>query len=157
DCEMAIVVVTTRAARQRHKRPIELDCSATSCSIKSVYGFNSSPLERWTSMKKLLFGCVAFVAVAAKAASAADLPPAPAPVPYYKAPAMEPAYDWTGFYIGGHFTYSWSNSTGQTTNLANGHVSAPNSTDTSAAHGGAQIGYDYMLPSRVVIGILADV
>jgi opacity protein-like surface antigen len=108
-------------------------------------------------MKKLLFGCVAFVAVAAKAASAADLPPAPAPVPYYKAPAVEPAYDWTGFYIGGHFSYGWTHSTGQTTDTANGRVFPPGSTDTSAAHGGGQIGYDYMLPSRVVIGILADV
>jgi len=108
-------------------------------------------------MKKFLFGSVALVAVAANPVWAADLPPAPSPVPYYEAPAIEPAYDWTGFYIGGHFSNGWTHATGQTTNTATGQVFAPASTDTSAAHGGGQIGYDYMLPSRVVIGILADV
>jgi outer membrane immunogenic protein len=104
-------------------------------------------------MKNVLLGTVALAAVAASPAWAADLPtPAPQPV-YTKAPVAETLYDWTGFYIGGHFSYSWSHSSGQTTDTANGRVFAPGSTDTQAAHGGGQIGFDYMLPSRVVIGI----
>jgi opacity protein-like surface antigen len=71
-----------------------------------------------------------------------------------KAPAMAPLYDWTGFYIGGHAAYSWAHSDGQTTDLANGRVFTPSSSNASAFHGGGQIGYDYMLPSRVVLGIV---
>jgi hypothetical protein len=36
-----------------------------------------------------------------QAASAADMP--------VKAPALKPAYNWTGFYFGGHFGYGWDN------------------------------------------------
>ncbi|MBO0757745.1 MAG: hypothetical protein J2P54_18015 [Bradyrhizobiaceae bacterium] len=54
-------------------------------------------------MKKLLLESVALVAVAAGPALAADLGTAPAPVPF---PAAQPLYDWTGFYVGGHASYS---------------------------------------------------
>jgi outer membrane immunogenic protein len=108
-------------------------------------------------MKRVLLGTAALAAVAASPALAADLPtPAPQPV-YTKAPVAETLYDWTGFYIGGHVGYSWSHSSGQTTNTATGQVFPPGSSDTSAFHGGGQIGFDYMLPSRVVIGIQAGV
>ena len=107
-------------------------------------------------MKKLLLGSVALVAVVAGPASAADLSPTPAPV-YTKAPAMAPPYDWTGFYVGGHASYSWSHSNGQTMNTANGQLFAPGSNDTSAFHGGGQIGFDYMTSSRIVFGVVADI
>ena len=96
-----------------------------------------------------------FLLTIAACAAAADLPPAPAPA--YKAPAVTPTYDWTGFYIGGHGSYSWSNTNSTLTNTATGATFPPASTSSSAWHGGGQIGYDYMLPSRVVIGIVADV
>lgn len=53
----------------------------------------------------LLVSCVVAASLAATAASAADLP-VPAPI----APAYHPpVYDWTGFYVGGHFGGGWMN------------------------------------------------
>jgi opacity protein-like surface antigen len=95
------------------------------------------------------------VLAAAACAAAADLPAVPAPA--YKAPAAAPAYDWTGFYIGGHGSYNWSNTNSTTTNTATGVAFPSASGSSSAWHGGGQIGYDYMMPSRVVVGIMADV
>jgi opacity protein-like surface antigen len=107
---------------------------------------------------KLLLGGAALAVVAASPAVAADLAPAPVPAaPYYKAPVVEPLYDWTGFYIGAHANYTWSHNNFQTENTATGADFAPGSNDTSAAHFGGQIGYDYMLPSRWVLGVVADI
>jgi opacity protein-like surface antigen len=111
-----------------------------------------------TGMSILARWCLGFGLVAAAAASAAgaDLPASPAPA--YKATAATPTYDWTGFYIGGFGSYSWSNSTSTLTNTATG-VAFPSvgGRSSSAWHGGGQIGYDYMLPSHVLVGIVADV
>jgi outer membrane immunogenic protein len=107
-------------------------------------------------MKKLLLASVALVAVAAEPASAADMSPGAAPV-YTKAAMMAPLYDWTGFFIGGHVAYGWTHSDGQTMNLANGLLFTPSSSNSSAFHGGGQIGYDYMLPSRIVLGVSATI
>ena len=55
-------------------------------------------------MKKLLLGTVGLIALGVAPVSAADL----AARPYYtKAPPpmMAPAYDWSGFYIGGNAGY----------------------------------------------------
>ena len=105
-------------------------------------------------MKKLLLGSVALLALAASPVLAADLGAAPAP--FYKGPALAPQYDWTGFYLGAHANYSWSHGHGETENTANGQE-FPGSSDTSAPHFGGQIGYDYMLPSRWVLGVVADI
>ena len=44
------------------------------------------------------------VIVGIGAASAADMTPRM----YTKAPVVaDPAYDWSGFYVGGHFGYLW--------------------------------------------------
>ena len=101
-------------------------------------------------MKRLLFGSVAVVAVAAGSALAADLGTPPAPVVPY-----QPVYDWTGFYVGGHASYGWTHTDSQTTNLANGRITS-SSGDTSFPHGGVQFGYDYMTASHIVVGIVAD-
>jgi opacity protein-like surface antigen len=96
------------------------------------------------------------VLTAAAGAAGADLPAPPAPA--YKVPAVTPTYDWTGFYIGGFGSYSWSNSSGTVTNTATGVAFPSGGGHTSSAwHGGGQIGYDYMLPSHVLVGIVADV
>jgi opacity protein-like surface antigen len=102
-------------------------------------------------MKKLLLESVALVAVAPGPALAADLGTPPAPVVPF-----QPLYDWTGFYVGGHASYSWTHTESQTTNTANGKQFAPTSGDTSFPHGGGQFGFDYMTASRVVFGIVAD-
>lgn len=107
-------------------------------------------------MKKLLLGSIALAAVATHPALASDLTLPAAPV-YTKATTVAPLYDWTCFYIGGHAAYGWTHSDGQTMDTANGRLFTPSSNDTSAFHGGGQIGYDYMLASRVVLGIVAGV
>jgi len=83
---------------------------------------------------------VAFASVA----SAADLP-TPAYRPAYKAPIFSPApaYSWTGFYIGVHGGYGWSEFSG----------SDPTGTGTGQAKGwlaGAQLGYNYQIGSFVI-------
>jgi opacity protein-like surface antigen len=76
-------------------------------------------------------------------------------VPVYEAPAA--SYDWTGFYIGGHVDDSWSDTNSSTIDTANGAAFAPVNSSLSAWHGGIQVGFDDMMPSRVVIGLLADI
>ena len=93
-------------------------------------------------------GCTAAILVAlAGSASAADLP--------VKAPPPSPpsTYDWTGFYVGGHVAYSlgWGTST----------LSDPNPTvvgdSFSSLYGGVQGGYNYVFPSRLLLGAEADI
>ena len=100
--------------------------------------------------------------VTAPAAAAAELPlamPVKAPV-LVKAPAPQ-LYDWTGFYAGVHIGDAWgrSNWSEQPDGL-NGSLNMFQRYDafTGAGSwfGGAQVGYDYMLPNRVVIGGVAD-
>ena len=56
------------------------------------------------TMKKLLLGTLALVAMAAPAV-AADMAVKAAPPPVYVAPI----YNWGGFYLGGNGGYGWSN------------------------------------------------
>jgi opacity protein-like surface antigen len=107
-------------------------------------------------MKKLfLFSAAVLAGLTSGYADAADLSAAPA---YKASPAvMAPLYDWTGFYIGGHISESWSHTNSTTTNTVSGAVVDSGSENRSDFHGGGQVGYDYMMPSRFVIGILADV
>jgi opacity protein-like surface antigen/outer membrane receptor protein involved in Fe transport len=74
-------------------------------------------------------------------------------VPAYQAPAAN--YDWTGFYIGAHVDGNRSKTNGDTIDAATG-TSAALDGNTSDWHGGIQVGYDHMMPSRAVIGISAD-
>ena len=71
-------------------------------------------------------------------------PPAPPPVPYY---------DWTGFYVGGHVAYSLGRATST--------LSDPNPTvfsnSFSSLYGGVQAGYNYVFPSRLLLGTEADI
>ncbi len=76
-------------------------------------------------------------------------------VPAYQAPAAN--YDWTGFSIGAHVEDGWSRTSGSTVDTATGIASGSIYGNPSDWHGGIQIGYDYMLPSRVVLGIAADI
>jgi len=90
-----------------------------------------------------LFG----VAVLTGTAAAADLPPRPAPQPYYKTPAVvPPAYNWTGFYIGINGGGGFGRSTWDTTG----------SFDTSGGLVGGTVGYNYQF-GQAVAGVEGDI
>src|SRR4029077_17444018 len=100
----------------------------------------------------------AFLALAGSA-GAADLP--------VKAPPAATAYDWTGLYVGGHIGYAAGSShwsampTAAAGPAFNGALDLFNSfnafTGTGSYFGGFQAGYNYMLPSRWLYGVEADI
>src|SRR6516165_9483245 len=69
-----------------------------------------------------------------------------------KAPPIA-SYDWTGFYVGGHVGYS--RGSGLDTLFDPG----PSTADRSfgSIFGGMQFGYNYLLPSRLLVGIEGDI
>jgi high affinity Mn2+ porin len=81
-------------------------------------------------------------------ASAADGPVTPA-----KATAAPRFFDWNGLYAGGHVGYARGNA--RTTLSDPSPVGANNS--FGSLFGGLQIGYNYLAPSRVLLGIEADI
>jgi outer membrane immunogenic protein len=96
-------------------------------------------------MKRVFFALVGLAALTGTAA-AADLPPRPAPAPYYKAPVAVPVYNWTGFYIGinggGGFGRSqWDSTSGF---------------NTSGGLVGGTVGYNYQF-GKGVVGLEGDI
>jgi high affinity Mn2+ porin len=83
-----------------------------------------------------------------------------------KAPPVSQAYDWSGFYVGGHMGYAAGNSD-WTANPAQAGLPATSGTlnvflplnsffESGSFLAGVQTGYNYMLSNRVVIGVEAD-
>jgi len=112
-------------------------------------------------MRSALWVGVACAACAVGAANAADMTPYPAapasaPAPFY-AKSSSMAYDWTGIYIGGRGSFDRTKIDFSTSNTVTGIVDGSASATRSAAHGGAQVGFDYEMLSRVVVGFAADV
>lgn len=101
-------------------------------------------------MRRLTLALIAAtgLALGATAASAADLgrrpvykaPPAPVPV----------AYNWSGFYIGGHLGYGWGDN--EVTNLTTGTKS---NLAADGFLGGAQIGFNWQT-GAFVFGVEGD-
>src|SRR5215813_7130429 len=85
-------------------------------------------------------------------AADATVPSSWSQLPLKAPPAPASSFDWTGFYVGGHVGYSRGNAR---VNLADDDV-------TNFSHrfgsliGGLQGGYNYVLPSRLVLGVEAD-
>jgi high affinity Mn2+ porin len=108
-------------------------------------------------MRGGLLAGIALVALAGRA-EAGDLP--------VKAPPAPAAYDWTGFYVGGHIGYAagstnWSaTQTGAAVPALMGSLDLFNSFDAFKGTGsyfeGVQAGYNTMLPSRLLLGVEAD-
>src|SRR5271156_790707 len=103
--------------------------------------------------------------VLAGGAQAADLSRAlPTKAP---PPAAPVAYDWTGFYVGAHLGYAtgssnWSaTQAGSPTPSLSGSLDLFNTFDIFKGTGsdflGLQTGYNYMFPSRLLLGVEADV
>ena len=95
--------------------------------------------------------------LAAAPAMAAEVPmPVKAP---WQVPVVQ-AYDWTGLYVGGHSGYAggrsnWSSPPDLSSSLGL-FQSSDIFTGSGSYFGGLQIGYDYLLPSRVVLGAQLD-
>ncbi len=101
-------------------------------------------MNNWKTTSALVLAVV----LAAGAAHAADLPYRKADPVY--APALPPAFSWTGFYagasVGGGFsgTDAFNSYLGTSGGKADGVV------------GGLQVGYNYQVSSRFVVGIEND-
>ncbi|MGO8912347.1 MAG: carbohydrate porin [Bradyrhizobium sp.] len=81
---------------------------------------------------------------------AADLP---GQLPLQAPPSAAVPFDWSGFYVGGHVGYSRGYGTNT---LFDPGPSAVDSTFGSL-FGGMQFGYNYRLPSRLLLGIEGDI
>lgn len=106
----------------------------------------------------IVFAAIVALAAMSRAASAADVPQ-PQPV---APPAAAPAYNWYGFFIGGHAGYAWSN---ESVGLAGGPTFTPNSVtgqipssiggNTRGFIGGVQYGSNWQF-DRFVVGTESD-
>jgi high affinity Mn2+ porin len=99
-------------------------------------------------VKKLLLQAVALgVLLLGSAVHAADTQPAQTTSerPYYN-------YNWTGFYLGGHVGYG--RAYGDV--AVRDSIAMNSSPSLGSLFGGLQVGYNYVLPSRVMIGIETD-
>ena len=76
-------------------------------------------------------------------------------IPTFAPPSR--SYDWTSFYVGGFGEYSWASISGSAVNLTTGGAASAVNTNLPNWHGGLQLGFDYMMPSRLLVGVAADV
>jgi high affinity Mn2+ porin len=97
------------------------------------------------SLQHVLAGAAVGAIALGSPVVAADLP--------VKAPQYRPAFDWSGFYIGGHTGYSRGSSSAV---LTDPQVAA-SSGNFSGVMGGVQAGYNVQLPSGVLLGVEADI
>ena len=102
-------------------------------------------------MKRFLFSTI--LASLALPAAAADLfsnePPPTVFVP-------TPAYNWSGFYAGGHVGWAWSANNFGVTDMFTGARIGGGTNDATTFHAGGQVGYDMMFPSNIVVGARAS-
>ena len=92
------------------------------------------------SLKRLLLGTAALVAlVAGGSAMAADL----RVKPIYKAPPPVEVYNWTGFYIGGHVGWAWTDTT-WVDPRSNANLISDNGI------GGGQVGFNWQTGAWVI-------
>jgi len=90
------------------------------------------------------------VAVLADGAAADGMLPTKAPPP---AAPSDPAFDWSGWYVGGHVAYS----VGQAKGVLSNPDPAAFDNAFSSLYGGVQGGYNYVFPSRLMLGAEADI
>jgi outer membrane immunogenic protein len=102
-------------------------------------------------MRSFVFAVSAFAAFAPVAASAADLGVRPVKAPVA---VLAPAYDWTGFYIGGHAGYGWADSRYNFNTAGHYNFVAGDSFTHSldGFMGGGHIGFNWQW-SNIVLGL----
>jgi high affinity Mn2+ porin len=71
-----------------------------------------------------------------------------------KAPYLQPVFDWTGFYIGAHTGYSRGSSSAVLIDPLLATTATSNS--FSGVIGGVQAGYNFQMPSGLLLGVEAD-
>ncbi len=103
-------------------------------------------------MTKRLLGILGAALMWGSGAWAADMP---ARV-YTKAPAVDPIYSWTGFYLGAHAGYIWAQADASAADTAAivgtyGRMPKP-----AGGFAGVHAGYNYQLPNKVVFGVEAS-
>ena len=101
----------------------------------------------------------AFIAALAAISLAAPACAADLPAREYRPPpvvAPVPAYDWSGFYIGGNIGGAWDSST-STNRALDGTFVSSGSGNNSGVIGGGQIGYTFMASPNFLLGREADV
>jgi opacity protein-like surface antigen len=101
-------------------------------------------------MRTRLCSCVAASILVTAGAQGADMRGMPAPM-------MEAGPGWTGCYIGGHVRGSSDDSRTNTINTATGALDRSDGNTKTSAHDGLQLGCDLAMPSRIVVGGVADV
>jgi outer membrane immunogenic protein len=121
-----------------------------------LYGASKFLFNFWGKpMKRILIAGAAMATLLATNALAADL----APRPYVKAPiVVDPGYNWTGFYVGINGGYSWGRATETVTLFA--PFPATLATFRQNVNGGlfgGQIGYNWQVNPKWVLGLEADV
>jgi len=85
-----------------------------------------------------------------------------APLPFKAAPAAAMPYSWTGFYFGGHVGYAGADSTWTSTpgtvapSLTGSKDIYDNDGPWGPMFGGLQTGYNYVLPSHLMLGVETD-
>jgi len=98
--------------------------------------------------KAPILATVALVALAVHdPAAAAD------PAVAVKAPATPPTYDWDGFYVGGHVAYG----PGHTRYTVWDPAPIMGTNSFGGLMAGLHAGYNYVLPSRILLGIEGDI
>src|SRR5437899_6823562 len=97
------------------------------------------------SLEQALAGAAFGALALGSPAMAADMP--------LKAPHLRPAFDWSGFYIGGHTGYGRGSSTAV---LSDPLPVSTTGSVFSGVTGGVQGGYNVQLPSGLVLGVEAD-
>ena len=115
-------------------------------------------------MKSTFLGTAAFAALCMTLpAFAADMPARYAKAP---PPMVSPAYNWSGFYVGVHAGYTFSEDDNVTTtgqlagnvaNVAGGARPGQVRLDRDGFIGGGQIGYNWQFTPSWVVGLEADI
>lgn len=107
-------------------------------------------------MKRTFFGIAAIASLVATSAYAADL----APRMYTKAPPPVAVYDWTGLYVGLNGGYSWGRANTTIAPSVGLFPTVPFAAfgqKVDGGLGGGQIGYNWQLDPKWLIGLEGDI
>jgi high affinity Mn2+ porin len=101
-------------------------------------------------MHIMLWGSLALLALAAHDTSVAADAPHAIPV---KAQPAQSMFDWTGLHVGGHVGYGH----GVVGSTLFAPDREPSTNSFGDIYGGLQVGYNYVFPSRLLLGVESDI